>query len=375
MKPKILLGLSGGVDSAVSLTLLKQHFSQVDCAFMVNWDRAVNGDLPVELQQGCDSAADYRDASQVAQQCHSALVKLNYVKAYWDLVFQPFLNSYRHGRTPNPDVFCNKHIKFALLIAYSQSHGYNTIAMGHYAQVFYNLTSQKYELHRAKDRKKDQTYFLAFLNQAQLAKTIFPIGHLTKNTVRQMAEQHHLALAQKKDSTGICFIGERNFTEFLNHYLPGKTGPIIDATTQQMIGTHQNIYLYTLGQNKALHLAGQTEKYYVVGKNVTTHRLYVAPKNALHLIDSNEATLEQVHWISGTVPTLSNLTVQFRHRHHPVKVTDLKVTKQGHVHIKYQLSRAVTPGQIAVLYHEQQCLGGGVIAATFYNQQPLENWA
>ena len=372
MKLKVLLGLSGGVDSAVSL-LLCQQFSHVECAFMVNWDRAVNGDLPAEIAQGCDSVLDYRDAQLVCEQLQSNLKQLNYVAQYWDLVFEPFLNSYKKGWTPNPDVFCNKYIKFALFLDYSNQHGYDYVAMGHYAQVFYNCVTKQYELYRADDRAKDQTYFLAFLNQAQLAKVIFPVGHLQKTAVRKIAQDHHFANASKKDSTGICFIGERNFDVFLNHYLPGSKGPIIDVLTKEIVGYHHNIYLYTIGQNKYLHLAGQKAKYFVVGKNVHSNNLYVTTKEHLNLIASNRAVLQDVHWINDPPTNRNNLTVQFRHRQHPVKVKmidhDDKVCT-----ITYETTRAVTCGQIAVLYEGDRCLGGGVIAMTFAHQRCLENW-
>lgn len=372
MKSKVLLGLSGGVDSAVSL-LLCQQFAHVECAFMVNWDRAVNGDLPSQMAQGCDSALDYRDAQLVCEQLQSNVKQLNYVAQYWDLVFKPFLNSYRKGWTPNPDVFCNKYIKFALFLNYSNEHDYNYVAMGHYAQVFYNLTTKQYELYRADDKAKDQTYFLAFLNQSQLAKVIFPVGHLRKTQVRTIAEQHSLVNAMKKDSTGICFIGERNFDVFLNHYLPGSKGPIIDALTKKVVGYHHNIYLYTIGQNKYLHLAGQKAKYFVVGKNVHSNNLYVALKENLTLIDSNRAVLQDVHWINGVPTNSRNLTVQFRHRQQPVKLKSLQ-QKGAQWEIIYATTRAVTCGQIAVLYEEDRCLGGGVIAMTFAHGRCLENW-
>lgn len=372
MKSKVLLGLSGGVDSAVSL-LLCQQFANTDCGFMVNWDRAANGDLPSEIAQGCDSVLDYRDAQLVCEQLHSRLKQLNYVVQYWDLVFTPFLESYKRGWTPNPDVFCNKYIKFASFLDYSNEHGYDYVAMGHYAQVFYNCVTKQYELHRACDRAKDQTYFLAFLKQAQLAKVIFPIGHLLKTEVRQMAQDHHLTNATKKDSTGICFIGERNFDAFLNHYLPGTKGPIIDALTKEIVGYHHNIYLYTIGQNKYLHLAGQKAKYFVVGKNVHSNNLYVATKENLTLIDSNRAVLQDVHWINDPPTNNSHLTVQFRHRQQPVQVHTVQ-QHDGQFTITYAPTRAVTCGQIAVLYEADRCLGGGVIAMTFVNDRCLENW-
>ena len=223
---------------------------------------------------------DWQDVKLVADQIKIPTTKVNFVQEYWDDVFVYFLEQYHRGRTPNPDVLCNRKIKFHQFYQYAKNHlKADYIAMGHYAQIRFNDKYQEYELLRAVDRQKDQTYFLSRLSQSVLAKIQFPIGHLLKSEVRRIAEQARLSVAHKKDSTGICFVGERNFSQFLAQYLPHQPGPIVDITNNTQQGRHQGVMYYTIGQNKNLNLGGKPEAYYVVGKDVATRTLYIAPKS------------------------------------------------------------------------------------------------
>ena len=269
MKKKILLGLSGGVDSAVAAYILKEQGYDVICAFMRNWDAYANNDIlgnPTIQDDVCPQEQDYMDAKAVADQLKLPLLRVDFVKEYWDDVFSTFLKEYERGRTPNPDILCNKYIKFDAFMKFAQKQGFDTVATGHYARVKHE--AEESILLRGKDSNKDQTYFLCQISQEALSHTVFPIGELAKQEVRHIADQLHLdSVATKKDSTGICFIGERNFRQFLKNYLPMQDGDIVNIADLQVLGRHSGVMYYTIGQRKGLGIGGTKGPWFVVGKD------------------------------------------------------------------------------------------------------------
>ena len=267
---RVVIGMSGGVDSSVAALLLKQQGYDVVGLFMKNWD-------DTDDEGYCTATEDYEDVAKVAEQIGIPYYSVNFEKEYWDRVFEYFLQEYRNGRTPNPDVMCNKEIKFKAFLDYAMGLGADYIAMGHYAQV---ETDENGVVHllRGKDANKDQTYFLSQLSQAQLKKAMFPLGHLEKPQVRKIAEEAGLATAKKKDSTGVCFIGERDFNEFLANYLPNKPGKMMTLDGREM-GEHMGLMYYTIGQRQGLGIGGtagtSNEPWFVIGKDQATQTLYV----------------------------------------------------------------------------------------------------
>ena len=255
---RVVLGLSGGVDSAVAAYLLKKQGYEVICVFMRNWDSSLNNDIlgnPTNDDDVCPQEKDYQDAQAVATHLGLEIRRVDFIKEYWDQVFTYFLEEYAKGRTPNPDILCNKHIKFKAFLDYAKSIDADYIATGHYARVVHTEGEESVML-RGVDNNKDQTYFLCQLNQNQLNNSLFPIGELTKPEVRRIAEELDLPVAHKKDSTGICFIGERDFREFLKNYIPAKSGKMVDIVSKKVIGDHQGIMYYTIGQRKGLGIGG-----------------------------------------------------------------------------------------------------------------------
>ena len=272
---KVLVGLSGGVDSAVAAYLLKQQGYDVTCAFMRNWDSVANEDIngnPTLNDPVCPQESDYNDAKSVADSLGLPLLRIDFIKEYWDDVFKTFLEEYKKGRTPNPDILCNRYIKFDSFMKFAEEQGFDTVATGHYARMKKNNGVS--EICKADDRNKDQSYFLAEINRKVLDHVLFPLGEIDKPTVRRIAEELHLSIAKKKDSTGICFIGERNFRQFLSNYLPMKPGKIINVITKEVVGRHTGVMYYTIGQRKGLDIGG-IGPFFVVGKNVEKNELYV----------------------------------------------------------------------------------------------------
>ena len=270
MKKKVLVGLSGGVDSAVAAHILKEQGYDVTCAFMRNWDSFANNDIlgnPTIQDDVCPQEQDYADAKAVADKLGLPLLRVDFVKEYWDNVFTYFLEEYKKGRTPNPDILCNKYIKFDAFMKYANKLGFDTVATGHYARVDKGGAYTK--MLRGVDSNKDQTYFLCQISSDALSNTLFPIGDLEKKEVRRIAEELELeSVMKKKDSTGICFIGERNFKEFLQNYLPSKDGKIVDIETLDVVGDHIGVLYYTIGQRKGLGIGGNKGPWFVVGKDV-----------------------------------------------------------------------------------------------------------
>ncbi|MEG2283786.1 MAG: tRNA 2-thiouridine(34) synthase MnmA, partial [Bacilli bacterium] len=271
---KVVIGMSGGVDSSVAAIILKEQGYEVIGLFMRNWDTSINGDIlgnPDINNDICPQEQDYNDALEVCKKLDIPLYRIDFVKEYWDNVFTYFLDELKVGRTPNPDIMCNKYIKFDYFIKEAKKLGADYIATGHYARI-----DEKGNLLRAVDLNKDQTYFLSFLTSQQLDHVLFPIGEMPKPEVRKIANKYQLVTANKKDSTGICFIGERNFKNFLKNYLPNLPGNVVDITTNNILGQHIGLMYYTVGQRRGLDIGGTKDKLFVVGKDLNKNILYVA---------------------------------------------------------------------------------------------------
>ncbi|MBU0997647.1 MAG: tRNA 2-thiouridine(34) synthase MnmA [Firmicutes bacterium] len=371
---KVIVGLSGGVDSSVAALLLIEQGYEVEALFMRNWDSAMNQDLlgnPDYNNEICPQEEDYQDALEVANKLHIKLHRHDFIKEYWDDVFTYFLEEYRRGRTPNPDILCNKYIKFKAFLNVAISLGADYIAMGHYARVIHDGNQTK--LLRGLDSNKDQTYFLCQLTQEQLSKTLFPIGEMQKKEVRRVAENAGLITAKKKDSTGICFIGERHFSQFLSNYLPSKSGKI-STLDGDIIGEHEGLMYYTIGQRKGLRIGGSKiygqEPWFVVGKDLEKNILYVGQGIDHPNLYSDSCLVEDVNWISNEhFIGKRNLTAKFRYRQMDVPV-EIEFLNSSTISVRFkELVRAVTPGQAAVFYDGEVCLGGGTISVVSFENQ------
>ncbi|CAJ1002647.1 MULTISPECIES: tRNA 2-thiouridine(34) synthase MnmA [Brevibacillus] len=353
---RVVVGMSGGVDSSVTAYLLKQQGYDVIGIFMKNWD-------DTDEFGHCTAEEDFQDVRRVCEQIGIPYYTVNFEKEYMEKVFQYFLDEYKRGRTPNPDVMCNREIKFGELLDKVMDLGADYIATGHYARVEYR--DGAYRLLRGVDTNKDQSYFLNALNQHQLSKTMFPLGSLTKPQVREIAEKAGLATAKKKDSTGICFIGERNFREFLQNYLPAKPGNI-ETVDGEVIGRHDGLMYYTLGQRQGLGIGGGHGKtgqpWFVVDKDLERNVLIVAEGAGHPRLYSTSLIATDVNWISGKEPESSfTCTAKFRYRQPDQGVT-VHLREGNTVEVVFdQPQKAVTPGQAVVFYNGEECLGGGII--------------
>ena len=356
---RVVLGMSGGVDSSVAAILLKEQGYEVIGVFMKNWEeKDDNGN--------CMAEEDYKDVVTVAEQLDIPYYSVNFVKEYWDKVFTYFLDEYKKGRTPNPDVMCNKEIKFKAFLDYAIKLGADYVATGHYARIIHEEKDGKIKsvMLRGIDDNKDQTYFLCQLSQKQLEKVLFPIGEYTKPQIREIAEKYNLATAKKKDSTGICFIGERDFNEFLSKYLPAKGGNIVN-TEGKILGKHNGLMYYTIGQRQGIGIGnskeGTGEPWFVVDKNLETNELIVTQgdrsvlySKGLIATDFNFINMEDMEF-----PL--ECTVKFRYRQSDSKATIKKLPDEKYKVLFDEPQKAVTPGQIVVAYKDEVCLGGGVI--------------
>ena len=266
---KVLVGLSGGVDSAVAAYILKQQGYDIECAFMRNWDASLNNDVlgnPTLSEPVCPQETDYMDALQVANMLEVPLHRVDFIQDYWDEVFQVFIADTKLGLTPNPDILCNKHIKFSAFFDYARQNGFDKVATGHYAAT--GTLDNETVLTRASDTNKDQTYFLSQIPPQSLPYILFPLAKLSKAEVRAIAHEQNFPISDKKDSTGICFIGERHFQQFLHNYIPKQAGNIIDVDTKTVVGTHAGVMFYTIGQSHGLHIDRFKGPYFVVGKDL-----------------------------------------------------------------------------------------------------------
>ena len=351
----VVVGMSGGVDSSVSAYLLKKQGFNVIGLFMKNWQS--------EPGEVCSSEIDFQDASEVCDILDIPLHKANFSDDYWDRVFKQFLSEHKKGRTPNPDILCNREIKFKSFYDYALKIGADFIATGHYAKVENNNGEAK--LYRSKDINKDQTYFLHEVSSKEFSKTIFPLSDLYKSEVRDIAKELNLNIHSKKDSVGICFVGEKNLRDFLNRFIKFKKGNILN-TDNDVIGEHNGSVLYTIGQRQGLGIGGikDTDElpWYVYGKNIAKNEIYVCQGVDNKLLYTESILLDRIHWINEfkTCKDLECL-VQIRHRHKPVKC---KVEFNERINVKFEKEiRGVAPGQSAVFYKDNLCLGGGVIEA------------
>lgn len=353
----IVVGLSGGVDSAIAAYLLKKAGNKIDAIFMKNWEED-------DSDEYCSAAKDLEDAEKVCEKLGIPLRTVNFSSEYWDWVFEYFLTEHKAGRTPNPDILCNTEIKFKAFLDFAIELGAEKIATGHYARCEH--TTRDYKLLTAADSNKDQSYFLHGLNQQQLSKSVFPLGTISKPQVRQLAEELDLHIHDKKDSTGICFIGERKFRNFLNQYIDNNQGDIVD-TEGNIIGTHQGTTFFTIGQRQGLGIGGvasaNEQPWYVVDKNMETNQLIVGQGSDHPALFNSSLIIEKMHWINQPYEqSLNSIQAKIRYRqsHQACLATEL-INGQWQLDFE-QPQRAVTPGQYAVLYDNEHCLGGGIIS-------------
>ena len=374
-----MLGLSGGVDSAVAAYLLKEQGYEVICCFMRNWDSMANNDVlgnPTVDDNMCPQEKDYQDACKVAESLGLPMMRIDFVKEYWDNVFTYFLNEYEKGRTPNPDIFCNKYIKFDAFYNFAKKNNCDMIAMGHYAKRV-DKDGKTY-LYKAKDLNKDQTYFLSQISLNQLKSCLFPLGDITKDKVREIAHKLNLiSVEDKKDSTGICFIGERNFKQFLQNYIPAKKGNIVDIATNRVLGIHDGVMYYTLGQRKGLGIGGikgeVAKGWFVCKKDVKNNILYVASGKEDEHLFSDTCIVNEINLFNGKIEDNTHIYAKFRYRQKDLGVT-LFNNEDGTITLKFDdYYKAVTPGQACVLYDGDICLGGGIIDKVYYKGK-LKNY-
>lgn len=356
---KIMIGMSGGVDSSVAALRLLEQGHEVTGLFMKNWDEDDGSEY-------CTAKEDLADAQQVSDKLGIELKTVNFAAEYWDNVFEDFLSEYAAGRTPNPDILCNREIKFKAFLDYATELGADYIATGHYTQIAQQ--HNQFQLLRGLDNNKDQSYFLYTLGQTQLSRSLFPIGNMEKPAVRELAQKAGFINSRKKDSTGICFIGERKFKDFLQRYLPAQPG-LMNTPEGETIGEHQGLMYYTLGQRQGLGIGGiksaAEEPWYVVEKDLKNNILVVAQGHDHTLMQSNTLNASQLSWVSGQAVSNSfRCTAKTRYRQ---KDQACQVTLIGDDHCLVQFDdpqRAVTPGQSVVFYNNEVCLGGGIIDST-----------
>lgn len=367
---RVIIGLSGGVDSSVAAYLLKKDGYDVKGAFMRNWDSALNNDVKGNdtiNDEVCPQEVDYNDAILVAEKLGIPLLRVDFIDEYWNTVFAYFINEYKHYRTPNPDVLCNKNIKFDAFLNFALKQNVDYIAMGHYAKVRHD--KDKSYLLKAADKNKDQTYFLCMLSQEKLRKSLFPLGEIEKSEVRKIAHELDLVTKDKKDSTGICFIGERHFKEFLKNYLPAQPGNIV-TTSGDILGKHDGLMYYTIGQRKGLNIGG-TNKYenlpwFVVGKNIAKNELIIGQGFDNQLLYSTSCTCLELNEIADEIEIGKVYNAKIRYRGED---NEVKVVKKGETTVVEFIKpiRAVTPGQAIVFYDGDICMGGAFINEVFYN--------
>lgn len=363
-KQRVVLGMSGGVDSSVAAWLLKQQGYEVIGLFMKNWEDDDDDEY-------CSTRQDWIDAVSVADVVGVDIEAVNFASEYKDRVFAEFLREYEAGRTPNPDVLCNAEIKFKAFLDHAIHLGADLIATGHYARV--RELNGRFELLKAIDASKDQSYFLHRLNQSQLSRTLFPLGELHKTEIRRIADELALPNARKKDSTGICFIGERPFREFLNRYLSFRPGPMM-TPTGETVGEHVGLSFYTLGQRKGIGLGGSRkhrsedgnhEAWYVARKDIATNTLFVVQGHDHPWLLSAGLSADQVSWIAGSAPADGPVAAKTRYRQADTACIHAQLPGTGFRLQFPEAQWAVTPGQSAVLYDGDVCLGGGIIAEAF----------
>lgn len=348
---KVVVGMSGGVDSAVSALLLKHAGYDVLGVFMKNWEEKDEDGV-------CTSEGDWRDVQHVCELIDIPYYSVNFAREYWDRVFTLFLDEYKAGRTPNPDVLCNREIKFKAFLDFAMQLGAEKIATGHFVQ-----TNEAGQLIKGIDPNKEQSYFLYMLHSGQLKKAIFPVGGMTKAQVREIAEQAGLPVAVKKDSTGICFIGERNFKRFLAQYLPAQGGNMV-TPEGEIVGHHDGLMFYTLGQRRGLGIGGRGDgrSYFVVDKDLKKNELIVAQGEDHELLYSTGARIEQLTWIDEPAQTGVTYGMKTRYRQPDQEGVIAEMNGDTAIVTFAEKQRAVTPGQSLVIYDGDVCIGGGIIS-------------
>lgn len=373
MKKKVILGLSGGVDSSVAAIRLIEQGYEVEGMFMRNWDSSLNNDVlgnPTINDDVCPEERDYMDAVSVGKKLGIKVHRVDFIDEYWNRVFKYFIDEYKAGRTPNPDVMCNKEIKFKAFLDAALKLDADYIAMGHYAQVSHDGGVTR--LLRAVDNNKDQTYFLCLLSEEQLSKALFPIGDIVKPEVRRIASECNLVTAKKKDSTGICFIGERRFHEFLKNYIPSKPGNM-ETIDGKFVSKHDGLMYYTIGQRKGLNIGGnnqfENKPWFVVGKSLERNVLIVSQNEHDPLLKSNRVIIHNYNFIHDIPESGKEYQAKFRYRQPDTKVF-INVIDANTLEVTYDESYAVTPGQVCCLYDGEICLGGGIIDSVYLNSEP-----
>lgn len=361
--PQVIVGMSGGVDSSVSALVLQQQGYRVEGLFMKNWDEDDGSEY-------CTAMDDLADAQSVADTLGITLHTASFSAEYWDRVFEHFLAEYQAGRTPNPDILCNKEIKFRAFLDYATTLGADYIATGHYARR--RLISDGAQLLKGLDHNKDQSYFLHAVAGDRIARTLFPLGEIEKPRVRAMAEAAGLITHDKKDSTGICFIGERKFSDFLQTYLPAQPGDMV-TPEGQVIGTHQGLMYHTIGQRQGLKIGGLADfgnaPWYVAEKDLERNQLTVVQGSDHPLLFSRGLTSHSIDWVAGRAPSLPLRCVAKTRYRQPDQACTVQATDDVYTVVFDQPQRAVTPGQSVVFYQGDVCLGGGVIETT-YRESP-----
>jgi len=374
---KVMVGLSGGVDSAVAAYLLKKQGYDVVAGFMRNWDAMANGDYlgnPTVNDDQCPQEKDYDDAKKVAEKLGIPLLRVDFIKEYWDHVFSFFISEYESGRTPNPDILCNKYIKFDAFLEFAKKNGCDMIAMGHYAKRVEK--NGRFYLMKCKDTNKDQTYFLSQINEEQIKSCLFPLGDIDKSEVRKIAHELDLeSVMDKKDSTGVCFIGERNFREFLKNYIPAQKGNIIDIDTGKKVGEHRGVYYYTIGQHKGLGIGGISGEtatgWFIVKKDAKKNILYVTRGDTQKYLMSNKCIVRKLNFIDKNEKFPQKVGVKFRYRQPDHPATINKVNDE--IICEYEYYKAVTPGQEAVFYNEEGLMiGSGTIDEVYRDDKRID---